>query len=208
MVNWAEIRKGARRWVILAALALFASIAFAAPQRSVAYFPFGLGDNAFSPEGYSLEEALTKGFLAEFSKDKRFSVNEFSRSNPGVKRALNEGSIPASLLLAPFTGRQGSEFKGITLGKLMRAEVSIAGIAEKLSYDAAKKTSDLVVSLEIFDVKAGKVLGIVSLTAKGTGEDKLSAAKSAVADFIKQGVSQVIAILTAPPKPKPSGGWK
>lgn len=206
MVNWAEIKWGAHRWVILAVFALFASAAIAAPQRSVAYFPFGLGDNAISPEGYSLEEALTKGFLADFNKDKRFSVNEFSRSNPGVKRALNEGSIPASLLLAPFTGRHGNEFKGITLGKLMRAEISIAGVVEKLSYDAAKKTSALVVSLEIFDVKAGKVLGIVSLTANGTGDDKISAAKSAVAEFVKLGVVQVIAILTAPPKPKSSGG--
>ncbi len=194
--------------VFLAAFAFLVSVAFTQTQKSVAYFPFGLGDNAFSPEGYSLEEALTKGFLAEFGKDKRFSVNEFSRSNPGVKRALNEGSIPASILLAPFTGRQGTEFKGITLGKLMRAEISIAGIAERFSFDASKKSSSLIVTIEIFDVKAAKVLGIVSLTAKGTGDDKISAAKSAVADFVKQGVAQVVAILTAPPKPKPSGGGK
>lgn len=184
------------------AILLPASFAFAQPkQKSLAVFPVGLGESAFSPEGYSLETASTKPLEDEFKKDNRFSVVPFSRAHPSIRRALAEGFVTAQMLMAPFTGRSQGEFNAIRLGRLMRVDLAVASIIDSYDFNAATGAAKMVVRFELFDVKASKFLGSVALTAEGKGADEKTAAGAAINHFLSVGVPQSIEILTKPPKP-------
>ncbi|MCH8273383.1 MAG: hypothetical protein IH851_01145 [Armatimonadetes bacterium] len=171
-------------------------------------FQFGLGDNAFSPEGYKTDAEMTRLFRQALANDKRFRVSLFSRSHPAVKRALAEGSISAGVLWPPFTGKSRGRYTALSLSALMRADLAVAGVVESIQFDGEKKQSRLVASILIFDVKSRKLLGNVVLSAVGSGETEAAAATAAVAKYIEIVVPQVIAVLTARPKEKepPAGG--
>lgn len=169
-------------------------------QKSLGVFPVGLADSVFSPEGYSLEDAGSKAISDQLRLDKRFSVVPFTRTHPAIQRALNEGSVKAGLLMAPFTGRAEGEFKAVRLGRLMRVELAIAPIIDSYDFDSAKSTAKLVIRYEIYDVKLSKLIGSVGLSAEGKGADEKTAASAAVADIVSKSIPQVIEMMTKPPK--------
>jgi hypothetical protein len=168
--------------------------------RNLILFPIGLSESAFSPDGISLEEAMSKEFEAAMRKDKRFRITPFSRAHSSIKRALTEGAIPAALLLAPFTGRANSEFKALTLARLMRGELTCAATIDRFRFDGNKGQGEMVLTIEMCDVKAGKLIGSVALTAVGKGATEIEAAKATVTQAVADAVPQAVAVLTAPPK--------
>lgn len=209
MISMPRKKRGQSRWIILSALAALALLPAAQtppPAKTVAYFPFGTGDNAFSPEGFALDTSLTEAVLAAVKPDKRYSFSTFSRTHPGVKRALSEGSIPSALLLAPFTGSTNGQFKAITLGKIVRADFAMAGIIDKFTFSERNNSADMVVTVQLFDLKLSKVAGIITFAAKGAGSTKLEAAKACVAEAAKQASTQSLQMFSLPPKPPAGGG--
>ena len=209
MISMPRRKRGQSRWTLLSALAtlVIAPSAQTLPApKNVAYFPVGLGDNAFSPEGYPLDQYFSDTTLTLLKADKRFSFSTFSRTHPGVKRALAEGTIPSALLLPPFTGSANGQFKAITLGKLVRADFAMAGIIDKFTFSERNKSADMNVTVQLFDLKLSKVAGIVAFTVKGTGATRVEAAKACVTEAAKQASTQSLQILSAPPKPPAGGG--
>lgn len=185
-------------------LALAALFSFAAAQRPatklVVYFPFGLSNEVMETQGYKLQDEVTTALRAELSKDKAYSFATFSRAHPSVKRALAEGSLKSALLLEPYTGMSQGQHKAITLGKLIRGDLALAGVIDSFEYNETTKRAKLVGSIELFDLKSGKMIGSVALTAEGDGETEAAAAKSAAMKYAEIAAPQVISTLSAPTK--------
>ena len=192
---------GARRALTGLALAAFALSALAqAPKQSVAFFPFGLGEEVMQTSGFKLDEALNGPFVEALQKDARFSHQTFKRTHPSVRRSLMEGSLKSALLLEPYTGRFENAFKAVTLGKVIRADFAVAGHVDAWAYDAAAKKGKMTVSVETYNVLLAKPLGAVVLTVEGSGDTEADAAKAVAAALATQAVPQVIQILATPPK--------
>lgn len=190
----------------LALAALSVSAAAQPVKKSVAYFPFGLGEAVMQTPGFKLEESLTAPFATVLQKDDRFSHQTFKRTHASVRRALMEGSLKSALLLEPFTGRYDNAFRAVTLGKVIRADFAVAGVVDAWSFDPATKTAKMTVSIETYDVSEAKPLGAVVLSVEGAGETEADAAKSAAQALAEQAVPQVLKILTTPPKKDGGGG--
>lgn len=189
---------------VLMGLALFALIAVAfaqdKPQPSLVSFAFGLGNDAFAPAGFKLEDEATRAVNNRLKSEKTFRVQPFSRTHPSVKRALAEGSIRSMLLWPPFTGKNQGQYKAITLAKLMRSDLALAGMIESVEFDEENNIGRLVVAIELYDVKAGKLKGTVVLTAEGAGETEVEAITAAIANLAETAVPQAITILKTPAK--------
>jgi hypothetical protein len=184
----------------LALTALVLSAVAQTPKKSVAFFPFGLGEEVMQTQGFKLEESLNSPFAEALQKDERFTHQTFKRTHPSVRRSLMEGSLKSALLLEPFTGRYENAFRAVTLGKAIRADFSVAGHVDAWSYDATAKKGKMTVSIETYNVAEAKPLGAVVLTVEGSGETEAEAAKAVASVLAAQAVPQVLEILAKPPK--------
>jgi hypothetical protein len=117
-----------------------------------------------------------------------------------VRRALLEGSLKSALLLEPYTGRFENSFKAVTLGKVIRADMAVAGQVDAWMYDPATKMAKITVSLETYNVAEAKPLGAVVLSVEAAGDTEIEAAKNVAAALAGKAVPEVLAILKAPPK--------
>lgn len=198
---------GARRALLGLALAVLALPALGqTPKKSVAFFPFGLGEEVMQTQGFKLEEGLTSAFGEMLQKDERFTHQTFKRTHASVRRALMEGSLKSALLLEPYTGRYDNAFKAVTLGKVIRADMAVAGQIESWVYDPATKTGKMTVSIESYNVAESKPMGTVVLSVEGSGDTESAAAGVAANTFATQAVPQVLEILARPPKKDGGGG--
>jgi hypothetical protein len=192
---------GTRRALLGLALAVLALPALGqAPKKSVAFFPFGLGEEVMQTQGFKLEESLTASFAELLQKDERFTHQTFKRNHASVRRALMEGSLKSALLLEPYTGRYDNAFKAVTLGKIIRADMAVAGQIESWMYDPATKTAKMTVSIESYNVADAKPMGAVVLSVEGSGDTEAAAAAATAKAFADLGVPQVLDILSRPPK--------
>ena len=192
---------GARRALLGLALAVLVLPALGqTPKKSLAFFPFGLGEEVMQTQGFKLDESLNAPFSEILQKDERFTHQTFKRTHPSVRRSLMEGSLKSALLLEPYTGRYDNAFKAVTLGKVVRADVAVAGQVESWVYDPATKTAKMTVSVETYNVLEAKPMGSVVLTVEGSGETEQAAAISAAKALSTQAVTQVLEMITRPPK--------
>lgn len=193
-------------FVGLALAALTVSAIAQMPKKSVAFFPFGLGEAVMQTQGYKLDEAVTAPFALALQKDERFTHQTFKRTHASVRRGLMEGSLKSALLLEPHTGSYENAFRAVTLGKVIRADFAVAGVVDAWVFDPDTKKAKMTVSIETYDVSGAKPLGAVVLTVEGSGETEAEAAKSAANALAEQAVPQVLKILTTPPKKDGGGG--
>lgn len=194
-------QNGARRALLGLALVVLALPAFAQTvKKAVAFFPFGLGEEVMQSQGFKLDESLNAPFSELLQKDERLTHQTFKRTHASVRRALMEGSLKSALLLEPYTGQYENAFRAVTLGKVIRADYSVAGKVESWTYDAAAKTAKMTVSVESYNVPEGKPLGTVVLTVDGSGDTEAEAAASAARALATQAVPQILEFITRPPK--------
>jgi hypothetical protein len=198
---------GVRRALLGLALAVLVSPALGqTAKKSLAFFPFGLGEEVMQTQGFKLEEALNGAFAETMQKDERFTHQTFKRTHASVRRSLMEGSLKSALLLEPYTGRYDNAFKAVTLGKVIRADFAVAGQVESWTYDPVTKTAKMTVSVETYNVGEAKPMGAVVISVEGSGETEAAAATAAAKAFSSQAVPQVLEILTRPPKKDGGGG--
>ncbi|HWP31010.1 MAG TPA: hypothetical protein VNK96_04690 [Fimbriimonadales bacterium] len=171
----------------------------------VLLFDFGLGDNARSPEGLKLENELTLALEKGLSQDKRLRISRFSRTHPAVKRAINEGSIPTGILIPPFTGKSGGEYKAQKLGRLLRAEFTVAGVVDRFAFQTNTKSAEMVVIVEVINTKTNKLVTTLASTITTNGENETEAGIAAVGKFAQEVAPKIIEAIVTPKKEK-SGG--
>jgi hypothetical protein len=201
MVRTTGVTKRARQAIFVLALALLAFTAQAqTAKKSLVACPFVLRESVMETKDYSLQDELTKAVIERLKKDPQFAVLTFSRTHPSVRRALAEGSLKSALLLEPFTGVEGGQPKAVTLGRLMRGQLALAGVVDSFEYDAEKKMAKVVVSIELYDIAESKLLGAVAMTAEGAGDTEMAAAKATAAKLAETAVPEAVKILTAPRK--------
>jgi hypothetical protein len=198
---------GARRALLGLALAVLALPALGqTAKKSLAFFPFGLGEEVMQTQGFKLDESLGAPFSELLQKDARYMHQTFKRTHASVRRSLMEGSLKSALLLEPYTGRYENAFKAVTLGKVIRADYAVAGQVESWMYDAAAKKAKMTVSVETYNVGEGKPMGAVVLTVEGSGDTEAAAAEAAAKAFATQAVPQVLELVSRPPKKEGDGG--
>jgi len=201
-------------WIVVCfcAISFLGANAQTQPERvrstkpfEVLLFDFGLGDNARSPEGLKLENELTLALEKGLSSDKRLRISRFSRTHPAVKRAMNEGSIPTGILIPPFTGRSGGEYKAQKLGRLLRSEFTVAGVVDRFGYQPNAKTAEMVIIVEVLHTKTNKLIASIASTITAKGENETEAGIEAVGTFSREIAPKIIEAIVAPKKEK-SGG--
>lgn len=198
--RFAGLKGGVRYILIGLALTVLTVSALAQTKKSVAFFPFGLSEEVMQPTGFKLDEALNQPFMEALQKEQRFNHQTFRRTHASVRRALMEGSMKSALLLEPYTGRFDNAFRAVTLGKIIRADLAVAGHVDRWTYNAGSKSAHLGVSIEIYNVGEAKPLGVVALTVKESGETEEEGAKNVARKLAEEAVPQVLAILLTPPK--------
>jgi hypothetical protein len=195
-----SVAKGLVRVLILSALALSVSEAYSPAKKTVAVFPAGTSDTVILPEGTNLE-GVASGVIEKATRgNERLQMIVFTRANPSVRRALNEGTIPSSMLLPPFTGKSGAEFRAVVLGRLMRAEVAVATIIDSYRFARDAKTAHIVITVETYEIATGKSLGAASVSAEAIADDEKAAAAMAAEKAAISAANEAIEFLTKPPK--------
>ncbi len=192
--------KGLGRAFIVSALALVISVGVAQDKKNVALFPTGTAENVILPDSAAHESAATRAIELALRADERIQVMLFSRSNPSVRRALSEGTIPASMLLPPFTGRTGAEFRAVTLGRLMRAQMAVASLISSYRFVRATNTAHVILTVEAYDIVTGKILGVASFSAEAQGDDEKGSVAAAIEKAASAAATESIQFLTKPPK--------
>lgn len=192
---------------VIATLALAVALLPIAAQskKSLVIFPVGLGEAALSTEAYNFETTGTTALLAAANSTEKFYLISYSRTHPGIKRALAEGSIQAGILLPPFTGKVNNRYRAVVLGSLLRADFAVAAAVDSYRYDAESKTVKLSAMLEAYDVKGARLVASFATSVEAVGENESAAAAAAWKKFVDFSFPQAVERLTAPAKP-PSGG--
>lgn len=198
-----SVAKGLGRIVVLSVLALSVCMASSPSKKTVAVFPAGSADTVILPEGSHMESVASSVIEKALRGDERLQVVLFTRANPSVRRALNEGTIPSSLVLPPFTGKSGPEYRAVILGRLMRAQAAVASVINSYGYDRSAKTARVVLTIETYDIATGKSLGVASVSSEASGDDEKAASSAAVEKAAGAAAIEAIEFLT-----KPVGGGK
>lgn len=194
--------------MLLALLAvLVSSIALAQQQQKplLVTFGVGLGERAMAPQELQFETRASAAFRKALEGSGNYRVVPFSRTHPSVQRALIEKTLPSELLLPPFTGTVGTEFKVVRLAKVLRGEFAVSVVVDRLSFSDAGKKAVAVLIYEVYDVGKGKLVGTSGATLEAAGADQASAAAALIEALSTKGAEDTLAILEEYRK-KPPGG--
>jgi len=184
--------------MLLALLLLFvASLALAQQARKPLLITFGvgLGERATAPEEFRFEPRASAALRKALEGFEGYRVVPFSRTHPSVQRALLERSLPSELLLPPFTGTIGTEFKVVRLAKVMRGEFAVSVIVDRLSFSGDGKKVTAVLIYEVYDVEKARMVGTSGATLEARGVDQASAADALIEALSKKGAEDTLGIL-------------
>lgn len=165
------------------------------PRKSLVYFGFGAGDNVLPPKEFKLEEKLSGAFEEGLKTADKWRVQNFTRQHASIRRALADGTLRSALLLPPFTGRSGAQYKGVILGRIMRCDIGVAGEIDSFSWNPESKLFNLVATLEVYDIKEGKLLGVVASSVAEPGDTLELAGEVATRSLAAKMLPQVFALL-------------
>lgn len=158
-------------------------------------FGVGLGERAMAPQELQFEARASAAFRKALEGAGSYRVVPFSRTHPSVQRALIEKTLPSELLLPPFTGTVGTEFKVVRLAKVMRGEFAVSVVVDRLAFSEGGKKAVAVLIYEVYDVGKGKLVGTSGATLEATGADQGSAAAALIDALSKKGAEDTLAIL-------------
>lgn len=183
---------------LLALLVLMVAVAASAqqPRKPVLIsFGVGLGERAMAPQELQFEARASTAFRKALEESKEYRIVPFSRTHPSVQRALLERTLPSELLLPPFTGTIGTEFKVVRLAKVMRGEFAVSVVVDRLTFtDDGKKVSAVLI-YEVYDVEKAKMVGTAGATLEASGADQASTADALIEALSKKGAEDTLAIL-------------
>ncbi len=126
---------------------------FAPAQQMETAVPTGLGTS------------LTRAMASSLRNTGKFDVVRFSTTIPSIQRAVEEGRLREADVTPPFEDTQTT----VTTAREIGTEYAIAGVIEDYSYDAGAHKTSLSVSVQWIDVKAGRAVKTVAVSAEGVG---------------------------------------
>lgn len=183
---------------LLALLLLWISVV-AYPQQArkpvLISFGVGLGERAMAPQELRFESRASDALRKALESNQEYRIVPFSRTHPSVQRALLERTLPSELLLPPFTGTIGSEFKVVRLAKVMRGQFAVSVVVERLTFAEDGKSVSAVLTYEVYDVERAKMVGSSGATLEATGSDQASTADTLIEALSKKGAEDTLGIL-------------
>jgi|GEM_PF-3525650 len=183
---------------LLALLLLIVAVGATAqqPRKPVLIsFGVGLGERAMAPQELRFESRASTAFRKALEGGKEYRIVPFSRTHPSVQRALLERTLPSELLLPPFTGTIGTEFKVVRLAKVMRGEFAVSVVVDRLTFSDDGKRVSAVLIYEVYDVEKAKMVGTAGATLEASGADQASTADALIQALSKKGAEDTLAIL-------------
>jgi len=166
---------GTRRassFLVLLALLIFGAFQQQPEKPVLATFGIGLGEKAVSKSEWRVEQRASDLFRKSLAASDTYRIVPFTRTHPSIQRALAEKKLPSELLLPPFTGMVGQEFKVVKLAQIMRADFAVSGTVERLSVSGDGTRATAIVVFELYDVAKGKMAGTTGSTFESSGENE------------------------------------
>lgn len=184
---------------MLLALLLLGSAVLAQAQQPrkpvLITFGVGLGERAMVPQELQFETRASTAFRKALEGGNAYRIVPFSRTHPSIQRALLEKTLPSELLLPPFTGTTGAEFKVVRLARVMRGEFAVSVIVDRLTFSNDGKKVSAVLVFEVYDVEKAKLIGTAGTTLEAEGADQASATSALIEALSQRGVADTLAIL-------------
>lgn len=184
---------GTRRassFLVLLALFLLSAFQQQPAKPVLATFGIGLGEKALAKAEWKFEQRASDLFRRNLSDGDAYRVVPFSRTHPSVQRALAERTLPSELLLPPFTGMVGQEFKVVKLAKVMRADYAVSGTIDRLTVAGDGTKATAVVIFELYDVAKGKMAGTTGATFEASGENEATSVAKLIEEVATKGAAE------------------
>jgi len=140
----------------------------------------------------ALGASLTRAMTSSLRGTGKFEVVQFSTSSPSIVRAVEEGRLRVADITPPFDDPEVA----VRLGREVGTDYVLAGLIEDYRYDGVAYRASMSVSVQWIEVKSGRTLKTVAISAEATGtatstQDELNA--KAVSEAVNR-VLQELAI--------------
>ncbi len=167
-----SVRMWTARAVVSAMLMpiLFSPAVAAAAQAkpvppAVLVLPFAPSQQVETAVPTALGASLTRAMTSSLRNTGKFDVVRFTETNPSIQRAVEEGRLRQPDIIPPFEDTE----LAVRVGREIGAAYAIAGVIEDYNYDSAARKTSLSVSVQWIDVKTGRAVKTVAISAEGTG---------------------------------------
>ncbi|GIV20248.1 MAG: hypothetical protein KatS3mg023_1999 [Armatimonadota bacterium] len=167
-----SVRMWTARAVLCAMLSpiLFSPAMAAAAQEkplppTVLVLPFAPSQQMSAAVPATLGASLTRAVTSSLRGTGKFDVVQFSAANPSIARAVEEGRLRTAQITPPFEDPE----EAIQVAREIGTQYAMAGVIEDYSYDAGAHKASLTVSVQWLDVKSGRALKTVAISAEATG---------------------------------------
>jgi len=167
-----SVRMWTARAVALAMLSpmLFSPVVAAAAQGKplpppVLVLPFAPSPEMEGTVPAMLVASLTRAMTSSLRGTGRFEVVQFSAASPSIVRAVEEGRLREPDITPPFDNPD----LAVRVSREIGAQYAIAGLIEDYRYDASTQRASLSVSVQWLDVKGGRALKTVAISAEAAG---------------------------------------
>jgi len=171
-----------------------------APKPSnLIVFPFDQPQSMQAPEGMGLE--LASALRTMLNGNKRFSPILYREKLSPIKRAREDGTLKPNKDVAPFTEDQS---KPLELARLLAADYFVVGAIEDVKIDAAKKTAQMTLSMDLVDANSGKLVKTMLINGSTPENANSASQEDAIALAAGDAITKLKAQLLEETKPSPS----
>ena len=175
------------------------SRASASKPSSLIVFPFDQPQSIQAPEGMGGE--LASALRTMLNGNKRFSPILYKEKLSPIKRAREDSTLKPNEDVAPFTEDQSKPLK---LARLLAADYFIVGAIEDVKVDAAKKTAQMTLSLDLVDANSGKLVKTMLINGSTPQDANSASQEDAVALAAGDAITKLKVQLLEETKPSPS----
>lgn len=157
---------------------------------TVLVLPFAPAQQSETAIPVTLGTSLTRAMTASLRGTGRFDVVLFSARSAPIQRAVEEGRLRVPDVTPPFEDTE----LAVRVAREIGTQYALAGVVEDYSYDSGAHKASVSVSVQWIDVKTGRALKTVAISAEGTGtatstQDEVNA--KAVSEVINRALQEL-----------------
>lgn len=169
-------RASVRMWTARAAVCamlspiLFSPVAAVAEQGkplppTVLVLPFAPSQQTEAVVPAAVGTSLTRAAAAILRSTGRFDVVLFSANSAPIQRSVEEGRLRVPDITPPFEDTD----LAVRVAREIGTQYALAGVVEDYSYDSGAHKASVSVSVQWIDVKTGRALKTVAISAEAQG---------------------------------------
>lgn len=166
---------------------------------SLIVFPFDQPQGMQAPVGMGGE--LASALRTMLNGNKRFSPILYKEKLSPIKRAREDSTLKPNEDVAPFTEDRSKPLK---LARLLAADYFVVGAIEDVKIDAAKKTAQMTLSMDLVDANSGKLVKTMLINGSTPEDANSTSQEDAIALAAGDAITKLKVQLLEETKPSPS----